>query len=152
MVTWGTCPCTAGSLFSFQSTRAPYGEEPYHRGTPWTSALPWEAQHMPWKRWWMSTRGDWTGSGDGYAWGRQWQLMHCLHFPLIEPIFFFFFFFLDNGRPLLLLFLSLAEQFICLLAPPGQRGGSETQTPPICFFSSFDKGLDGVDHQHGDPG
>lgn len=29
-----------------------------------------------------------SGSGDGYVWGRQWQLMLCLHFPLREPNFF----------------------------------------------------------------
>lgn len=45
----------------------------------------------------------------------------------------FFFFFLDDGRPLLLLFLSLAEQFFCSLAPPGQRGGSEIQISHLVF-------------------
>lgn len=37
-----------------------------------------------------------SGSGDGYVWGRQWQLMLCLHFPLREPIFFF----LDDWKTL----------------------------------------------------
>ena len=52
--------------------------------------------------------------------------------------------FLDDRRPWLLLFLPLAQLFICLLAPPGQRGGSETQIPLIWFFSNFDEGLDRV--------
>lgn len=84
------------------------------------------------------------GSGDGYVWGRAWQLLYCLHFPLRKP------FILDNRRPLLLLFLPLVELVICLLSPPGQRGGSETQIPLIWLFSSFNKGLMGW--EFGDPG
>lgn len=71
--------------------------------------------------------------------GAEWQLVHGLHFQLMEPIFP-----PDDRRPWLLLFLPLAELFICLLAPPRQRGGSETQIPLVWFFSSFDEGLDWV--------
>lgn len=84
------------------------------------------------------------GREDGYVWGRARQRLNCLHFPLREP------FTLDNRRPLLLLFLPLVELVICLLAPPGQRGGSETQILFIWLFSSFNKGLMGW--EFGDPG
>lgn len=138
VVICGTFPVV--SLVPLRSTGAPRGRR-HSSYSPWYPLSQRRACTCYGSTDWLAQprrTGECSGSGAGRAWDREWQLWHRLHFPLMEPII------LDRGRSLLLLFLPLADQFICLLAPPGQRGGGETQIPFIWVFSRFDKGLDGA--------
>lgn len=75
--------------FSHSWAQKPQGEEEIHLIFTLVFAEPAQCLYMLWKHWLVSTAKKKVLAMELATLGAEWQLVHCLHFPLMEPFFFF---------------------------------------------------------------